>query len=146
MIRNWEVRDFLWKTDLKGHKSYRYMTYCLRFLCRLLTDGWHHTLLSHFSPPVHKHKYFHKGSFVAVMSHVGSQIANEATWRWCEPTCQNHDLEVGLDPDDLWPWFMLPLTHNITCTTWNHVFSMWWPWPMTLTFEVDLCSGKFSWS
>ena len=31
-------------------------------------------------------------------------IRNEATWRWCEPTCLCLDPLFDLDPCDLWPW------------------------------------------
>ena len=34
-----------------------------------------------------------------------------ATWRWCEPTCQYHDLGAGLNPCDIWPTWPLTLTH-----------------------------------
>ncbi len=79
-------------------------------------------------------------------------MLKNATWRWCEHTCQYRDLLADLDPCDLspWPTWLLTLTYvtldlkhyllGSQMRPENHVF---WPgdpdlWPMTLTFKVVL--------
>ena len=53
-------------------------------------------------------------------------------------------MTFDVDPYDLWPWPIWPLTRNITCKTVKRdLKSCFLPsdldfWPMTLTFSVDL--------
>ncbi len=62
---------------------------------------------------------------------------NEATWRWCEPTCLCLEPLFDLGQDDLWRWPMWLLTCGLQATLCkiqeNHFFDM-----TTLTYDMDL--------
>ena len=67
---------------------------------------------------------------------------NETTWHCHEPTYLCLEPLFYLDPCDLWPWPVWPLTlrsnlNEITKGPWNiSHFPSWWPRP--LTYDLDL--------
>ncbi len=115
----------------------------------------------------HVRRVWHILHSLISLGHFGAKASNnEATWRWCEPTCQYHDVYADPDPCNFWPWPMWPL--NLIHVTFHHdyisrntqmrpenkFFLTWWSWP--LTYDHDFqgrpfdhqrpCSDQISWS